>query len=108
MSGTVSISEQRSFIKIETLHLKIPTEIHGALREVCGEFTVDCSTVSRWANSFRGGCVSIDNGPRPGRPRTSTDDRSLKLVADALEEDRRATYEELSRATGAKTSQENA
>ena len=29
-------------------------------------------------------------------------------MADVLEEDRRATYEELSKATGAKTSQENA
>ena len=29
-------------------------------------------------------------------------------MADALEEDRRATCEKLSRATGAKTSQENA
>ena len=33
---------------------------------------------------------------------------SVQLVADALEEDRRATCEELSRATGGKTSQENA
>ena len=32
----------------------------------------------------------------------------LNFVADALEEDRRATCEELSRVTGAKTSQENA
>ena len=50
----------------------------------------------------------IDNDPRPGRLRTSTDERSVKLVADALEEDRHATCEELSRATGAKISQENA
>ena len=69
---------------------------------------MDCSTVSCWANRFRGGCVSIDNDPRPGRPRTSTDERTVKLVADASDEDRRATCEELSRATGAKTSQENA
>ena len=52
--------------------------------------------------------MSIDNDPRPGRPRTSTDERSVKLVADALEEDRHATFEELSRATGAKPLQENA
>ena len=49
-----------------------------------GEFTVDRSMVSRQANSFRGGCVSIDNDPRPGRPRASTDERSVKLVADTL------------------------
>ena len=44
--------------------------------------------------------MSIDSNPRPGRPRTSTDERSVKLVADALGEDRRTTCEELSRTTG--------
>ena len=46
MSDTVTISDQRSYIKIETLHGKNPTEIHGALSEVCGEFTVEHSMVS--------------------------------------------------------------
>ena len=108
VSGTVTISDQRSYIKIVTLRCKNPTEIHGVFSEVCDEFTVYRSTVSRWANHFPGGCLSIDNDPRPGRPTTSTDERSVKLVADALEEDRRATCEELSRAAEAKTSQENA
>ena len=52
--------------------------------------------------------MSIVNDPRPGRPRTLIDERSVRIVADALEEDSRATSEELSRATGAKSSQENA
>ena len=47
VSGTLTISDQRSCIKIKTLCGKNPTEIHGALSEVCGEFTVDRSTVSR-------------------------------------------------------------
>ena len=68
----MTISDQRSFIKIETLSDKNPTEIHSALSEINGEFTVDRSTVSRWANRFHGGCVSIDNDPKPGRSRTST------------------------------------
>ena len=72
-----------SYIKIKTLRGKNSTEIHGVLSEVCDEFTVEHSTVSRWANHFRGGCVSIDNNPRPGRPRT-TDERSVKLLTDAL------------------------
>ena len=62
VSGTVTISNQRSYIKIETLPGKNPTEIHGALSEVCGEFTVGHSTVSCWGtgNRFCSGCVSID------------------------------------------------
>ena len=61
---TVTISYQRSYIKIEALRVKSTTEIHGALSEVCGEFTLDRSTISRLANRFRGGCVSTDNDPR--------------------------------------------
>ena len=106
--GTATILDQGSYIKIETLRSKNPTEIHGALSEVCGEFTVDRCMLSRWANHFYGACVSIDNDPRLGKPRTSTDERSVKLVADVLEEDHRATCKELSRATEAKTLQENA
>ena len=64
VSGTVTISDQRSYIKIITLRSKNPTEIYGALSEVCSEFTVDHSIVSPWANCFRGGFVSIDNDPR--------------------------------------------
>ena len=96
MSGTVPISDQRSYIKIETLRGKNPTEIHGALGEVCGEFTVDRSTVSRWGNRFSVVCESIDNDPRP------THERSVKLVTVTVEEDHRATREELSRTKGAK------
>jgi hypothetical protein len=33
--GTVTVEDQRSYIKTETLHGKRPTEIHSALREVC-------------------------------------------------------------------------
>ena len=83
----MTISGQRSCIKIETLCGKTPTKIHGVLSEVYGEFTVDRSTVSCWSNRFRGDCMCIDNDPRPGRPRTLTDERSAKLVTDALEED---------------------
>ncbi|KAK9744610.1 Cytochrome P450 [Popillia japonica] len=43
----------------------------------------------------------IHDDPRPGRPKTSTDERNVKRVADALEQDRRATCEELSEVTGA-------
>ena len=92
----------RGHINIETLRGKNTREIRGALSDVCVGFIVDLSKVSHWGNRFREGCVSIVNDPRLGRSRISTDERSVKLVADALEEDRRAKREELSRATGAK------
>ena len=99
-SGTVRVEDQRSYIKIENLRGKNPTEIHSALREVCDERTVDRSTVSRWATRLREGRVTINEDPRPERPKTSTDEQSVKLVADFLAEDRRATCEEISQDTG--------
>jgi len=108
--GTMMVEDQRSYIKIETLHGKNPTEIHSALREVCGEQTVDCSTVygeqtvdcstvSRCATLFCEGRVTINDDPRPGRPKTSKDERSVKLVVDFLAQDHRATCEEISQDT---------
>jgi len=99
-SGTVTGEDQRSYIKIETSRGKTPTKIYSALREVCGEQTVDHSTVSRWATRFSEGRVTINDESRPGRPKTSTDERSVKLVVDFLAEDHRATCEEISRGTG--------
>jgi hypothetical protein len=85
--GTVTVDDQTSCIKIETLCGKNTTEIHITLREVCGEQTVDHGTISHWATRFHGECVTINDDPRPGRVKTSTDDQSMKLVVDFLGED---------------------
>jgi len=51
----ISCSDQRSYIKIETLWGNNPTEIRNSVREVCEDSVVDRSTVSRWASPFREG-----------------------------------------------------
>jgi histone-lysine N-methyltransferase SETMAR len=86
---------QLSYIRIEILRGKNPTEIHNALREVCGDSVVDRCTVSRWASRFLEGRVSIQDDPRSGRPVTATDDTSVVIVSTQLEEDRRKSREEI-------------
>jgi len=66
--------------------------------EVYGEQTVYRCTVSRWATRIREGRVTINDDQRLGSPKTSTDERSVKFVADFLAQDRRATCEEISQA----------
>jgi len=61
---------------------------------------VDRSTVSRWATRFREGRVTINDDPKSGRPKTSTDEQSVKVVTDFLAVNRRATCEEISKPTG--------
>jgi predicted trehalose synthase len=96
----VTDKKKKSYIKIETLRGKNPTEIHSALREVCVEQTVDHSTVSRWVTRVCEGHVTINDDPRPGSPKTSTDKRNVRLVADFLAENRGAMCEEISQTTG--------
>jgi hypothetical protein len=102
--GTVTVDDQRSYIKIETLHDKNPTKIRTALLEVCGEQTVDCNTdfhfISFPITHFHVGCVTINNDSRPGRPKTSTHEQSVQLVEDFLAGDRRVTCKEISQGTG--------
>jgi hypothetical protein len=91
----ISQSDQRSYIKIENLRAKNPTEIHDALREVCGDSVVDHSTVSRWASRFSEGLVSIQEDPRIGRPVTAWDDTSVVIVSTHMEENRSKLCEEI-------------
>ncbi|PSN40816.1 hypothetical protein C0J52_21981 [Blattella germanica] len=56
--------------------------------------------ITRCVHRFRGGRMNTYDDPRPGRQRTKTYERSVKLVADALEKDRRVIRVELSEATG--------
>jgi hypothetical protein len=60
-SGTVTVENQRSYIKTETLRSKNPREINIFLREDCGEQTVDRSIVSRSATRFRERRVIIND-----------------------------------------------
>ena len=64
VSGTVTNDDQRAYVKIETLRGNTPTGIHSSLMEACGVETVDRSTISRWAQRFREGKLSIENDPK--------------------------------------------
>jgi hypothetical protein len=63
----ITRSDQRSYIKIESLRGKNPIEIHNPLHDVWGDSVVDRSTVSRWASRFReGGRASIQTTQEAG------------------------------------------
>ena len=74
-SGHVTVLEQRAYIKIETLRGKSVAEINHALIEVCGEHTVDRSTISRWSQRFREGRKSSANDTRRVRKKFAANSR---------------------------------
>jgi len=73
---------------VETVVCGVETVVCGVETVVCGVETVDRSTISRWAQRFCEERLSIQNDPKSGRPRTSTDDQSVERVLQILEEDR--------------------
>lgn len=94
-SSHVTRQDQHSYAKIETLRGRTPTEIHGQLKEVCGNSAVDRSTVSRWAQRFRESCRSILDVSRSDKPKITTENMSADIIATILDEDRRITAEEI-------------
>ncbi|XP_075222652.1 uncharacterized protein LOC142325147 isoform X3 [Lycorma delicatula] len=96
LSSQVTRQDQHSYAKIEILRGKTPTEIHGQLKEVCGNSAVDRSTVSRWAQRLRESCRSVTDDSRTERPKITTENMSADIIATILDEDRRITAEEIS------------
>ncbi len=101
-SGCVTKLDQRSYVKIETLHGRTPTEIHRPLKEVCGGDTLDRANISRWAARFSSGRESIEDKPRAGRQRTARNSTNSSIVATLIEKDCRMTCEEIARAANIK------
>lgn len=100
-SGRISAIEQRAYIRIETVRGKKVPDIHAALKEACGKFTVNRSTVQRWHTKFREGRISIEDDPRAGRPPAVTvDNTNASIIATLLDEDRRITVREIEAETG--------
>ena len=84
--GTVTVENQRSYMKIRTLCGRNPTEIHSTCVKIYREHsmqTVHHSAVLYWATHFRDGHVSINDEPRP---KTSTNEQCVRLVVDFLQE----------------------
>jgi len=75
-----------------------PAEIHGCLQAVCGENTVNRTTVNRWAIKFREcepGPANIVDQPRSGKPVSVIDDKHQKQFDELIKHDRRITQKQI-------------
>jgi len=75
-----------------------PAEIHRRLQAVCGENTVNRTTVNLWAIKFHEcepGRANIVDQPCSGRPVSVTDDKQQKQVDKLIKHDRRITQKQI-------------
>jgi transposase len=72
--------------------------IHKRLKNVYGDDTVDCSTVSQWARRLTGESwhTNIRDSPRTGRPHTTQTPDNVQRGNNMVLEDRRVTVKEMS------------
>lgn len=79
------------------------SEILLQLQEVCQDSAPSKTTVYRWVDDFKSGKMTIEDGPRSGRPPTAVTPEAIQFVASRVKSDPRVTYEELEEELGVGT-----
>lgn len=87
---------------IEHLHKKglNRKEIHSEMVEVWRDEAPAYSTVAKWVAEFKRGRDSLEDAPRSGRPRTSTDEETIHRIEDLVLTDRRVKMHQLAQMVG--------
>ena len=78
-------------------------DIKTIYKEVCdiyGHNEMSYSQVTRWISRFKSGRESLEDDPRPGRPRTTVNKSNTGRIQKLLTAVSRYTIRELARRTG--------
>lgn len=82
---SVTVEEQRAFIKLSVILGKRPTEVYDELSLISPENHLSRSRVFQWYKDFRDGTrTEIADRPVPGRPRTSTNEANKEWVKQLI------------------------
>ena len=85
------------FLFLEGLKAK---EIYERMLKVYKDSSPSISTVERWVAEFKRGRTSLEDDPRPGRPKTATTPEIVEKIQDIVLENRRVTERDLVEALG--------
>jgi histone-lysine N-methyltransferase SETMAR len=87
-ASSVTLEEQRSFIKIHYLLGTPKWEIEQMLRRALGKYAIARPTIHKWFERFKGGQTSTEDEPRSGRPKSATDESHQEALNQLLIESR--------------------
>lgn len=76
------------------------SECLQTLQKALGDEAPSQTMVHKWFGRFRCGCLSLDDDPRQGRPKSTVTDTTVAAVRRLLDEDRRVTVRELEQNIG--------
>jgi hypothetical protein len=95
--------KQRAVTEFLSAENVTPAEIRHRLQAVCGENTVNRTTVNCWAIKFHEcepGRVNIVDQPHSGRPVSVTDDKHQKQVDELIKHDCHITQKQIASRLG--------
>jgi len=82
-------TEQRYATKFCMKLNKSATETFASLTEAYGDATLSRTMVFKWHKAFKEGRENVEDGPRSGRPISSTNDKNTEVVQAVMAKDRR-------------------
>ena len=92
-------TEIRSYIKCR---IRLNIDSKQIFKELCGIYgprTISVRTVFRWVKAFKAGKFSVEDEPRPGRPKTSVTKANI-AVKIVIEPDARLSVKDIASCTG--------
>ncbi len=92
--------EMRANIKFLTKLDWKPGKIIEALQQVYGDSSPSKSVVYDWIKRFKDGRDDLKDDPREGRPSTAKNERTVALVQNLVDKDRRITIDMIANETG--------
>ena len=93
-------TEIRSYIKCR-IRLNINSkQIFNELCGIYGPQTISMRTVFRWVKAFKAEKFSVEDGTRPGRPKTSVTKATIAAVKIVVEQDARLSVKDIASCTG--------
>ena len=102
MAGTLSFSTKdfRAFIKTGVCLGKSAADILGDLRAASPSSAPSDATVYRWVKRFSSGNSTVEDGRGKFKPPTVTDDKTVDLVKELVDEDPRVTIRYIAESLG--------
>jgi len=92
--------EQRYAIKFCVKLNKSAIETFASLTEAYGDATLLRTMVFKWHRAFKEGQENVEDGPRSGRPISSTNDQNVEVVRAVMVKDRHWSLRMIAEETG--------
>ena len=77
-----------------------PNEIQSEFIKVYGDSSPSFSKIKKWAAEFKRGCMSLEDDPREGRPKSAATPEIMEQVHDIVLDDRRMKVCEIVKTIG--------